>query len=453
MIKRNIMPTGILFLAVVLLPAIVCAQDTSRKQSINIISTYKPVLRNAVKINFSGSQLPADTSRNVGPYNIPAQNLFYAYQPISLKPLALEQDSNLYLGGRRYLKAGFGNFNTPYLKAGISFGDGKTSLVNITGRYISSKGTIKNQDYSLFNIKGSGSYFGKTNEIYGSASFSRDNYYLYGYNHALYDYKKATINQQFQDLTITAGIRNTAVNDLKIKYNPNVQVNYFTNVDKLTETNLLVDLPVEKMFGENFSFKVDAKADITRYSTIGFIPNNYKISNDLLQVSPALVYSSSRIKVNGGITPIWNNGEFDWVPNIYAEGQLQEKVFLIQAGWVGRYIKNNYKYLSGLNPYLAPITAQLNTKEVEFYGGIKATLGNHFNFSGKVGWITYHNLPFFINDTSLVTDEKDFIISNETRVNDLRVHADVSYISHDKLTLTGGLTLNGYTGMQRNAKA
>lgn len=38
-------------------------------------------------------------------------------------------------------------------------------------------------------------------------------------------------------------------------------------------------------------------------------------------------------------------------------------------------------------------------------------------------------------------------------MNDLRVHADVSYINQDKFTLTGGVTFNGYTGMQRNAKA
>src|SRR6476660_7953802 len=71
-------------------------RDTTQK--INITSSFKPVLRNAVKINFSGSQLMADTSTTVKPYLIPSQNLFYAYQPISLKPLALQQDTNLYLG-------------------------------------------------------------------------------------------------------------------------------------------------------------------------------------------------------------------------------------------------------------------------------------------------------------------------------------------------------------------
>src|SRR5262245_28180272 len=90
-------------------------RDTTKKQAIDITSSYKPVLRNAVKINFSGSQLAADTSKPSLLYNIPSQNLFYAYQPITLKPLALQQDTNLYLGNRRYVKAGFGSLSTPYI--------------------------------------------------------------------------------------------------------------------------------------------------------------------------------------------------------------------------------------------------------------------------------------------------------------------------------------------------
>ena len=101
------------------------AQRDTTRQSINITSSFKPVLRNAVKINFSGSQLLADSNTSVRPYIIPAQNLFYAYQPIALRPLALQQDSNLYLGVRNYIKAGFGNYTTPFVKAGLSFGDGK----------------------------------------------------------------------------------------------------------------------------------------------------------------------------------------------------------------------------------------------------------------------------------------------------------------------------------------
>ena len=427
------------------------AQKDTTKQSINITSSYKPVLRNAVKINFSGSQLLADTSTTVKPYIIPAQNLFYAYQPIALKPLALQQDSNLYLGIRNFIKAGFGNYTTPYVKAGLGFGDGKTSLVNFYGSYISSTGKIKYQDYMQFEAKATGSYFLKKAEVYGSASVSRHDQFLYGYDHTLYDYKRKEVKQELQDITVRAGIRNTNVTDYRISYNPNVEVNIFSNIEKLNETTFIINAPVEKKFGESFAVKVEAKADITKYSTKGYLPNNYNISNNVIQVSPSLVYSSPIVSVNAGVTPTWSNGKFAVLPNVYAEFQLKEKVFMIQAGWIGHYIKNTYRNLSAMNPYLATITSQTNTKETEFYGGIKASLGKHFNFNAKAGLVRYNDLPFFINDTA--TDSKAFVITNEPVVNNFRVHGDISYISQDKFTATAGVTFNGYTGMKVNARA
>ncbi len=425
-------------------------RDTSKRTTIDITSSYKPVLRNAVKINLSAAQLNADTSRPNLVYNIPAQNLFYTYQPIPLKPVALQQDSNLYLGLRNYLKVGFGNFSTPYVSGGFSFGDGRKSLVNLYADYISSKGKIKYQDYSQLNIKATGSYFMPKNEFYGSATISQSDNYLYGYDHALYNYKKDSVRQQFQDIALRAGLRNTVAGEYGISYDPSITISSFTNKDKLTESSLVLNAPVEKQFGEAFAVKVEGRADITSFNTKG-LTNNINISNNVFQLAPALNFSSPRFSINAGITPTWDNGKFVWLPNVYAEAQIQEKVLLFQAGWVGRYTKNTFRNLSAMNPYLQTLTTQNNTKEIEYYGGIKATLGKHFNFNAKAGWITYTNLPFFINDTA--TDNKAFKISNESKVNDLRIHGDLSYINQDKFTLTAGLTFNGYTGMQSNAKA
>ena len=430
------------------------AQRDTTRQSINITSSFKPVLRNAVKINFSGSQLLADSNTSVRPYIIPAQNLFYAYQPIALRPLALQQDSNLYLGVRNYIKAGFGNYTTPFVKAGLSFGDGKKILVNLYGSFISSKGKIKNQDYAQFEGVATASYFTKKFEIVGSGAVRQQNYFLYGYDHNLYDYKRSDIKQHLQDITIRAGIRNIKINEYRVSYNPNIEFNLFSNISKSIETTVIVDAPVEKKFGDNFTLKIEARADLTNYNTKGFIPVNYSFSNNVVQVSPSILYSTPTLNINGGIIPTWNNGKFVWLPNVYASFQLKQNVFMFQAGWVGRYIKNTYKNLTAINPYLSPVASQTNTKEVEFYGGIKGSLGKHFNFNAKAGLVTYNDLPFFINDNAaLAGDNKSFVISNERKVNNFRVHGDLSYISQDKFTATAGVTFNGYTGMKSNAKA
>lgn len=438
--------------ATLTIPAAQAQKDTSKTQAIDITSSFKPVLRNAVKINFSGSQLSADTARPVLGYTIPSQNLFYAYQPISLRPLALVQDTNLYLGGRNYLKAGFGSLNTPYLAAALGFGDGKTSLGNLSASYIGSKGTdIEYQDYNMLQVKGTGSYFKGANEIYGGAAVSLNNYYLYGYDHQLYNYTKSDVRQQFQDISLSAGVRNTVANEADISYNPNLQLSFFTNKDKLSETSIVLDVPAEKKINDQIIFKLAAKGDFTNYATKNVIPDNFKFANNILQLSPAFEYATPLINLHGGLTPTWTNGEFTWLPDVYAEIKLQEKVFLLQAGWVGRYVKNTFRNLSAVNPYLATLTQQRNTKEIEYYAGIKATIGNHFNFNAKAGWITYRDFALFVNDTA--TDQKAFNVLYEPKAKNLRLHGDISYVNQDKFTWTAGLTLNAYTGFNVNNKA
>ncbi len=438
------------------LPALACfaQRDTTKKQSIDITSSYKPVLRNAVKINFSATNLTADTAKQVSPYAIPSQNLFYTYQPMSLKPLALTQDTSLDMGSRNFLKAGFGNYSTPYINAGFSFGDGKKSLVNVYADYISSKGKIKNQDYSKMNAKASGSYFTDRNEVYGSAGICQYDYYLYGYDHSLHNYNKNDLLQRLTDVKLKGGFRNKDVNESGINYNPNVEINVFTNQKKLTESSLLIEAPVEKTIGDVFSVKVVAKADITTYTTQNYIPNNIKFNNNIFSIAPELIYTTPVLSLHGGVTPAWDNGKLTVLPNFYGEAQIPDKPFLVQAGFIGRFIKNSYQNLTAINPYLSQVTTpQLNTMETELYGGIKASVGKHFNFSAKGGLLRYKNLPFFINDTAIGSDSKSFKVSNESKLADLRIHGDLSYISQDKFTITAGLTFNGYTGLHNNAKA
>lgn len=452
-LKKNILPGAVALVLAALLPAAVSAQkDTIKKTStIDINSAYKPVLRNAVKINFSATHLQSDTTAPNLAYSIPPQHLFYPYQPITLKPLALQQDTNLYLGLRNFVKVGYGNFSTPYVNAGFSFGDGKRFLANVYGEYISSKGKLTYQDYSRLHLKATGSLFLPGNEVYAKVAAKLDEQFLYGFDTAVYKYSKKDVRQQFQDLSAVIGIRNTQMGDLGIKYNPNLEISNFTNINKLTETSFILTAPVEKQFGEVFAIKLEGRADITSYNTKNLLPNNVKITNNVFQLSPSLIFSTPKLSINGGITPTWDNGKFVWLPNVFAEAQILENKFAFQAGWVGRYVKNTYRNLSAINPYLAPLTAQLNTKETEYYGGIKGTLGKHFTFNAKAGYVTFNNLPFFINDTA--TDNKAFVVSNERSVKDFRVHGDISYVSKEKFTVTAGITYNGYVLMKDNAKA
>jgi hypothetical protein len=422
-------------------------KDTSRRQTIEITSSYKPVLRNTVKINLYASPLTADTSRRRLSYNIPPQNLFFSYQPVSLKPLALDADTSLQLGERNQLKVGFGSFTTPYVSGAFSFGDGKKNLLNVYGNYISSRGNIDNQDFSEINIKGAGSIFTPKNEIYATAAFAQHEYYQYGYDHNLDSFKKRDIRRSYQDLSAGIGFRNIALNDLNFIYNPHLELHTFSRENKASETTLLLNLPAEKKFSESVSLKVTATGNFDKYQLKN---SSSHLTNNLFQLAPEFVYYSDRFTFHGGATPSWNNNVVTILPNVYAEAQLQQKALMIQAGWVGRYIANSFRTLSAENPYMQDPSFLNNTKEVQYYGGIKATVGKHFSFNAKAAFIKYNDMPLFINDS---LDGKSFYIKNERRVDNLQIHGDLNFVNQDKFTLTAGLDLNTYTGLLDNAKA
>src|SRR5450631_1824090 len=129
------------------------AQDTTKRRTIDITSSFKPVLREAVKINFNAAPPVADTSRPRLSYSIPAQFLFLSYQPAEMKPVALQADSLAPWTNYNYIKVGVGNIHIPYVRTGFSFGDGKTSLFNIFANQLSSSGSLPFQKNSLTDVK------------------------------------------------------------------------------------------------------------------------------------------------------------------------------------------------------------------------------------------------------------------------------------------------------------
>ena len=427
-------------------------KDTSKQQTITITSAYKPVLRTAAKTNFSGSNLTADTSKNLLPYNIPVQNLFYSYQPITLKPLALQHDTLVQMGMRYFAKVGFGNYSTPYINAGASFGDGVTSILNVYGNYISSKGKIKNQDYSNFSIKGTGSYFLPNNELYASAELNRRQYSLYGYDHTIYEYKKDDVRHRFQEIELVTGFRNTSKNNFNFDYNPNIKINLFAGKDSLSETSLQLNLPAEKKISDLISIKFNGIIDLTHYKTKNGTPDT-SFNNNIIQLNPAIFYRTDLFKINGGVNSIMNNGKWIFMPNVFGEMALGQQKFIIQAGWIGKINKNTYRNLSYINPYIKTLDAQKNTLETEIYGGIKSSIGKHILFTAKAGFIKYKDYQFILNDTASASDGKSFVLSTEPKLNNFRLHGDLSYIIQDKFNLTGSITFNGFTGMKVNERA
>lgn len=431
------------------IPVIVfCQKDSAHKQTIDIISSYKPVLKNITKINLTASPLKTDTSIPKLNYNIPPINLFYTYQPITIRPLALTVDSSILLGVRNYVKAGFGNYSTPFLQTALGFGDGKNELLNIAASYISSKGKMINQDVTNLILNTEGSYFTPKNEVYGAGKFNFNQYYQYGYNHALYSFSKDSIDRANNDILISGGIRNIRENKNQIYYDATIDADLFSRGRNVNESDLFISITIEKIINDKATVRVKVSNDLSSYKN-KMNSNQFQINNNLFMVLPSIDYNLNNYTIHAGIKSISDNGAALILPDFRAAIKLPQQI-IFEAGLEGSILKNTVKSLSLLNPFMDYPTFLKNTKESKLFAGIRTKIRHHMDVTASLGFIRFTNTPLFVNDT---LSGKGFYIKNEFKMNSFNIHGEVRYYSQEKFSITSILDINTYAGLKDNANA
>lgn len=441
---------SILAICGLLMAAQAPAQRRDTTRSVDITSSFKPSLMEPAKINFSATPPTADTTRPRLNYDIPNPNLLFAYQPGSLKPLAMQIDTSVAFTNNNYIKAGFGSLKTPYVQAGFSFGDGNTAGINLYARHVSSQGKREYQDFTNTQFRATGFYKTASNhEITGGIGLRQDRTYKYGYMPETLTFPEDSLRQRFSTISVNAGLRNLEPTSFGLNYAPTLRFDIFNDHLKNSESNTVLNLPLEKTVGQDFSVNLGLTFDLTRYS-----PDKASaINNTVWYLSPSVTYKSTNLRLQGGIRPSWDNSEFKMFPNILAEIGTDDSRFTFHAGWTGYVRKTNYQYLASQNPWLWAPGELRNTWIEERFAGFKGSVGDHFSYSAKVGFNRLNNQPLFINDTVSGTDGKSFNVVYADRINVLNLGGELGYTVEEKFSVIANLQFNQFTGLQGQQKA
>lgn len=425
-------------------------KDTTKKGGIDIVSNFKPVLREAAKINFNASPPSADTTKAKLNYDIPNQNLLFAYQPGSLKPLALDIDSSGRFDNSSYIKAGFGSLRTPFVQAGISFGDGKTAGLNIYAKHVGSDGKREYQKFANTDVKLSG-FFKSGNNLEWDASIGmkQNRTYKYGYEPQTLLYPVDSLIQNFQTIAGRIAVHNINKTEFGLTYWPEVKIDVFSDNLKNSESNTILNLPLQKTLGKEFAVNLGITFDLTRLSP----ENKTAFNNTMYYISPSVLYKTAKFNVQAGIRPSWDNKTFKMFPNILADITTVDKRFTFQAGWTGYIRKTTYQYLASQNPWLWLPSTFKNTWIEERFAGFKGSVGDHLSYSAKVGFNKLNNQPLFVNDTTTGLGGKSFRVVNESQIKVVNFGGEVGFNIHEKFSLITGLTFNQYSGLKDNAEA
>jgi hypothetical protein len=425
------------------------AQDTTKtgKRTVEVTSTFKPFLREAAKINLNATPPASDTSKPRLQYDIPNQNLLFPYQPGSLKPLALTIDTGGRWDNSSYVKAGFGSQKTPFVQAGISFGDGKSAGLNIYARHVASEGKKEFQNYSKTNVALQGFFQTSKNlEWDAKLGMKSDQFYKYGFMPESLSFPKDSLKQRFQDWQGRVSFHNIQETGFGISYAPEARVDVFTDNHKNTESNTYINLPIEKTIGKTFAVDLGVTFDLTRYKPDG----KTAINNTMYYISPSVLFRTPNIIIQAGVRPTWDTKSTKIYPNVLAEIGTPDKRFSLIAGWTGYLRKTSYQYLASINPYIYPPTGLKNTGIEERYAGFKGSVGNHFTYSTKIGFNKITNQPLFVNDT---VDGKSFLVINESQMKVLHYGGEIAYTQQEKFSLRAGFAANHYMNLRDNEKA
>ncbi|MBC8033216.1 MAG: hypothetical protein H7Y03_03665, partial [Chitinophagaceae bacterium] len=297
------------FLIVVLVfsSSAVYSQDTTRKKTIDITSSFKPVLKEAAKINFNAAPPAADGRRPVLKYNIPAQNLLLSYQPLAIRPVALQTDSGASWQNSNYIKLGVGNVILPFVQTGFSFGDGKNTFYNVFANHHSAKGDLPFQKNSRTDVTIAATYKTPSNlEWSGKIGFLSQQYFLYGYQPRSLEYTKDQLRQRFQTFGGKLSLRNLEPTEFGVNYHPTIRISVFNgtnDIKKATEANSVLYVPIEKRINDNFAFNLGLTADLTNFRP----RDTATIQNNLYSVAPALNYVTDNLSITAGVIPTWQN--------------------------------------------------------------------------------------------------------------------------------------------------
>ncbi|RPD46705.1 hypothetical protein [Paracnuella aquatica] len=423
------------------------AQDTTRKREVSVTSTFKPELREAAKINFNAAPPTADTTRPRLQYTIPNQNLSLAFQPGSLKPMALQVDTGGRFDGHNYAKLGFGNLSTPYAQVGLSLGDGKTSGLNLYGSHVSSKGKRPFQKFSNTEVEANAFLQNARNgEWQARIGTVQDRYNRYGFQPDTLKFPEDSLRVKYATIRGRLAYRNLEPTKYGLNYAPEIRIDIFNDGLSNSESNTYLYLPLSKNISNRFTAKLAAETNLTRYKPEG----KDAVSNNYFLLAPELRFHNANVQVQAGIKPAWEGGGFKVLPNVTAEFGIASKGFTVQLGWLGYFRSSGFQYLANFNPWIWAPDTVYNTRIEERYVGVKGSVGDHFSYNVRAGSNRLNNQPLFVNDTA---SGKSFQVLNESKMTNVYIAGEMGYTWGERVSFNTMLRLNNFSGLRDNDKA
>lgn len=297
-----------------------------------------------------------------------------------------------------YIKAGFGNYVTPYVEAYIGSKRRRNYLYNFYIRHYSSqKGPVADENSGNGSTEAavSAKFYDGTNTISGSLLYQRRNVHFYGYNPVL-DYNPEDIEQIFNKFSAILDVRRT-VSHNKYDYHFKTDWGFMKDLFESRESKFFFDTGFEYNFTEEFKFDVDLLGTLSKRKQV----DETDFSRNYVNIMPRLVYTTDAIGLEAGFNIAGDNDDTGEGVKLYPAVKASYKVnsgLLAYVGYEGSVEMNTMESILKENPFMMSDFELRNTeKKSDIFGGIEMDLTERLQLKSGFSIAALNNMPFLTN--------------------------------------------------------
>ncbi|MBN2520571.1 MAG: hypothetical protein JXB17_08715 [Bacteroidales bacterium] len=438
----------ILFVFVTILVTCEVFSQEDLKKEVLVVKPYEPTIIDANKIN----ELPLiDDSIKVNPtfsYEIFPRQITTEFETEPLKPAKMVGEPLNALYGK-YIRAGFGNYWTPYLAAGIHNLRSKDYSYGAIYNHISSAGKIKLKN----NQKSYAGYFDEKLLLYGkkflpNAFFSSElgvngtGRHYYGYNTEIdTSLNKKDLRKRFFDVEFNSRLKSNFTDSLHLNYDALFNYYYFSDNFKNYENSFFIKTHLDKFFGTE-KFGGDA--------VLNYLDRNPALDSSnafLFKAAPWIGKFGSRWQVKVGLNLALyyagDKAELYYYPVASLEYNIINNYVVPYAGLDGDFELNTLRNIANENCFYSPtIAIEPTNKKMILYGGVKGNISSISSFNIRGTYAIIDNYYFYVNDESLRLD--NYFIFERDNLEYKNLFAEFETKPNEKLLLGVKGNFHGY---------
>lgn len=348
---------------------------------------------------------------------------------------------------QNYIKAGYGNFNSPLLEAGLfrTFGQWDTQAKLDYESFKSGPVNDNNSGNAQGGIELSGTYKKESFSLTPSISFRNSQYSFYGnadrINSAFPDGNlfDASLNKFFVDLALEGGGDDIKYSVQPLVSNVSQNISPENGINKETTIGLLGSLGYKIDEKLTTGFKIEARS--------ASYDGGIQIDRSLININPWVIHRKDNLTIAAGFMissgKVADESKTSFYPHARLDYDLTDQwsiYGLISGGqeWNGLNLLINENQF--LDDSLAIVPTEFNS---QFGGGIKGSPVKNVLLEANLVYSSVEGMPFFVPssmDSSRYTFEYD-----SGSVGVVTLNSSLSFMPNASSTYGVSLELNGYS--------